>query len=74
MAITNHERIGKAMQLPRAGIAPFVEREIPNHQAQATAALSYHALVQSWPKIVRLAQAGEPPQPRQAELPPQPPE
>ena len=28
MAITNHERVGKAMDLLRAGLAPFVEREV----------------------------------------------
>jgi hypothetical protein len=28
MAITNQERIGKAMDLLRAGLAPFVEREL----------------------------------------------
>ena len=28
MAITNHERVGKAMELLRTGLAPFVEREI----------------------------------------------
>ena len=27
MAITNHERVGKAMDLLKAGLAPFVERE-----------------------------------------------
>ena len=27
MAITNQERVGKAMDLLRAGLAPFVERE-----------------------------------------------
>ena len=37
MAITNQERVGKAMELLRAGLAPFVEREFKNlHQAQAT--------------------------------------
>ncbi|MBL8540233.1 MAG: DUF499 domain-containing protein [Betaproteobacteria bacterium] len=30
MAITNHERIGKAMELLRQGLAPFVEREFRN--------------------------------------------
>ena len=36
MAITNQERVGKAMELLRAGLAPFVEREFNNlHQAQA---------------------------------------
>ena len=28
MAITNHERVGKAMELLRTGVGPFVEREI----------------------------------------------
>lgn len=36
MAITNQERIGKAMELLRIGLAPFVEREFNNlHQARA---------------------------------------
>ena len=28
MAITNHERVGNALDLLRAGLGPFVEREI----------------------------------------------
>jgi predicted AAA+ superfamily ATPase len=36
VATTNQERIGKAMELLRAGLAPFVEREFKNlHQDQA---------------------------------------
>ena len=36
MAITNQERVGKAMELLRIGLAPFVEREFKSlHQAQA---------------------------------------
>jgi hypothetical protein len=36
MAISNQERVGKAMDLLRVGLAPFVEREFNNlHQAQA---------------------------------------
>src|SRR5437667_6492171 len=36
MAISNQERVGKAMDLLRAGLAPFVEREFKNlHKAQA---------------------------------------
>ncbi|MBI2800244.1 MAG: ATP-binding protein [Gammaproteobacteria bacterium] len=36
MAITNQERIGKAMELLRAGLAPFVEREFRSqHQQKA---------------------------------------
>lgn len=35
MAITNQERVGKAMDLLRAGLGPFVEREFKNlHPAQ----------------------------------------
>ncbi|MBS0607474.1 MAG: AAA+ family ATPase, partial [Verrucomicrobia bacterium] len=30
MAITNSERVGKAMELLKAGLGPFVEREIKN--------------------------------------------
>ncbi len=41
MAITNHERVGKAMDLLRQGLAPFVERELKNvYKEQARA----HAL------------------------------
>ena len=28
MAITNHERVGKALDLLKAGLGPFVEREV----------------------------------------------
>jgi hypothetical protein len=28
MAITNHERVGKALEQLKAGLGPFVEREI----------------------------------------------
>ena len=38
MAITNHDRVGKALDLLKAGVAPFVEREFKNtHQAKAQA-------------------------------------
>jgi hypothetical protein len=30
MAVTNYERVGKAMELLKAGLAPFVEREFRN--------------------------------------------
>ena len=30
MAITNHERVGKALELLKGGLAPFVEREFKN--------------------------------------------
>jgi predicted AAA+ superfamily ATPase len=41
MAITNHERVGKAIELLKAGLAPFVARELKNvyrDQAPAEAA------------------------------------
>ncbi len=43
MAITNLERVGKAMELLRAGLAPFVQREFSNlHQVEtADAARRY---------------------------------
>jgi hypothetical protein len=28
MAITNHERFGKALELLKTGLAPFIEREL----------------------------------------------
>ena len=30
MATTNHERVGKAMELLKQGLVPFVERELKN--------------------------------------------
>jgi len=43
MALTNQERVGKAMESLRQGLAPFAEREFKNlHNAQAGAeALRY---------------------------------
>ena len=38
MAITNHERVGKALDLLRAGLAPFVEREFKNAYGERTPA------------------------------------
>ena len=39
MAITNQDRVGKAMELLRTGLGPFVEREFKSqHQAQAAEA------------------------------------
>ena len=34
MAITNHERVGKALDLLRDGLAPFVEREFTSRYAR----------------------------------------
>jgi hypothetical protein len=30
MAISNHERVGKALELLKAGLGPFIEREMKN--------------------------------------------
>ena len=43
MAITNHERVGKAMDLLKAGLAPFVEREFKNlYRAGACRSTALH--------------------------------
>ena len=34
MAITNHERVGKALELLKAGLCPFVERELKAQHKQ----------------------------------------
>jgi hypothetical protein len=34
MAMTNHERVGKALDLLKDGLAPFVEREMKAQHAQ----------------------------------------
>ena len=34
MAITNHERVGKALDLLKEGLRPFVEREMKAQHAQ----------------------------------------
>src|SRR5437868_13905817 len=36
MAITNYERVGKAMELLREGLAPFVERELKTEYGEQT--------------------------------------
>src|SRR5882724_1861 len=36
MAITNHERVGKAMELLREGLTPFVERELKTEYGEQT--------------------------------------
>ena len=33
MAITNHERVGKALDLLKTGLAPFVQREIKDAES-----------------------------------------
>jgi predicted AAA+ superfamily ATPase len=38
MAITNHERVGKAMELLKAGLSPFVEREFRSTYQDGAAA------------------------------------
>jgi hypothetical protein len=38
MAITNEERVGKARELFRTGLAPFVEREFANAHQDKTLA------------------------------------
>lgn len=65
MALTNSERVGRAMVLLRQGLQPFVERELAyrlytlcERKKRAPEALAYNGLVQSWPEITRLAREG----------------
>lgn len=46
MAITNHERVGKAMELLRQGLAPFVEREIKTLSDVESRALINHFIAE----------------------------
>ena len=38
MAITNHERVGKALELLKDGLAPFIDRELKNVYKEKAAA------------------------------------
>ena len=68
MAITNHERVGKALELLKSGLAPFVERELKNAyqanaQAEAAVFMGEDLLlgerpIAAWPEITRLAREG----------------
>ena len=42
MAITNQERVGKAMELLKAGLAPFVQREIKNAESRKPGGWKLH--------------------------------
>ena len=45
MAITNQERVGKAMDLLKAGLAPFVQREIRNAESRRPGGWKLHHYV-----------------------------
>ena len=42
MAITNHERVGKALDLLKDGLAPFVEREFKSTATRTEASPRPH--------------------------------
>ena len=46
MAITNHDRVGKAMELLRQGLAPFIEREIKTLSEVESRALINHFIAE----------------------------
>ena len=50
MVITNYERVGKALELLRAGLGPFVDREIK----AAIAACHMQGTAVDWLQIVQL--------------------
>jgi len=40
MAITNHERVGKALEVLKSGLGPFVEREIKSAVAASSISMA----------------------------------
>ncbi len=46
MAITNQERVGKALELLKAGLAPFVEREVKNAMKNGQAVPAVQAMAE----------------------------
>ncbi|MBS3947521.1 MAG: DUF499 domain-containing protein [Dethiobacter sp.] len=52
MAITNHERVGKALELLKDGLAPFVERELAAHYGKywLTRVTEHWSRDLSWPE------------------------
>ncbi|NJL27872.1 MAG: ATP-binding protein [Thermoanaerobaculia bacterium] len=53
MAITNHERVGKALDLLRAGLAPFIERELASTYGENTEAEASRLLADDRPLAKR---------------------
>ncbi|MCZ2111802.1 MAG: hypothetical protein LC118_19965 [Dehalococcoidia bacterium] len=65
MSLWNQERAREATDVLPAGLAPWLRRELAHRfdtvcgrKKRAPEALSYNALVQSWPEILRLAREG----------------
>lgn len=51
MAITNHDRIGKALELLAAGLKPFVQRELKAHMGEGWETAAQDLLRGSTPKV-----------------------
>lgn len=51
MAITNHDRIGKALELLAAGLKPFVQRELKAHLGEGWETAAQDLLRGSTPKV-----------------------
>lgn len=61
MAITNHERVGKALQLLKAGLAPFCARDFTHSlDRRNRGAESSTARLRGEPEIARRAQQSPP--------------
>jgi hypothetical protein len=58
MAITNHERVGKALELLKAGLARFIEREVKNAYQARAAAQAAQFLGEDLSAVPGTAQAG----------------
>jgi putative DNA methylase len=65
MAITNHERVGKMLELlcklsPKAEIARDLANKlftVAENKKRSAEAQTYNALVMGWPELTRLAQS-----------------
>ena len=54
MAITNQERVGKALELLKEGLAPFVERELKAQEAQGWLEIVRQSVSESQTRLFRI--------------------
>jgi predicted AAA+ superfamily ATPase len=59
MAITNHERVGKALELLKEGLSPFVERELKARDAQGWLNIVRESVTESQARL--FTKASDPP-------------
>jgi len=60
MAITNQERVGKVMELLRAGLAPFVEREFKSSYHTKAGEVAVKQLLEDFARYLYLPRVAGP--------------